>query len=367
MGAFEYKPVDFSTVSTVRIISRNSEEYQSYLKSIYDSSSTPQYEKWCDEYPDTAKRFKESAHEALENPHNVISEILSKVYHGDDALCGDCYNGRNDDLRSGKDKLVCWENKPDPSSRKPRKLNADSDLAVDCDMFEPVDDYVRSHGYHPSITQSYFLEKLAGGDGDDEQRKAALKYAYYQIWVFDGPIDGDRYTFHPNREESMLDYLNSEKSKDEVNDLGSGGKAFEEIIQHMVEVNLELSLLDRVFRIETYAGDIQYKEMDLHTRVGDTPIIAELFTSRIPSKKKKQLEDYERLYQHATGFSPESFLVTDEIIHYEEDDDGEYVRVEKRSGRSGCIDKVEFMDRLRDTAGIEETQISLKELEERST
>lgn len=88
--------------------------------------------------------------------------------------------------------------------------------------------------------------------------------------------------------------------------------------------------------------------MDVHTRIENTPIILEVFTQRIPSKKQEQLDNYVELYQTATGFEPDSYLITDWV--WDEDED----RSEDNGiGRDGEYTIDYFFDHIEQEYGIE--------------
>lgn len=176
------------------------------------------------------------------------------------------------------------------------------------------------------------IDRLRGEQGSDEQRKAALYYAYTETFETDDRIP-DR---SPNmqREERMLRHFQSEEARkrEEMAAIGSGGYKFEREVRDRLR-DLGLPERARVFRIQSDNGDISYKEMDVHTRVDTTPIIAELYTQRFRTDKRGQLENYAELYRIATGFSPESYLVT---------------RDERRAALDDALTLAEFEHHLRD-------------------
>lgn len=360
MTRFEYESVDFDEVTEVDLIPYDSDEYQDFLSDIYDRGEEPQYKRWARKYPDTAERFKELAEKALDSPGTVVAEIVSAVFRSEERTCGDCWNARDDEYREGEEYIVCWENQPEPNSRRPRKLTTNSEFATECDQFSPKDEFAREQGVHPRLTSTWFLDQLTGDDGEDEKEKAALKYAFYQSWGLFDETDTERYGFSPNREWAMLDHLNSSADV-ERGDPGSGGREFEHQVRHYENTELGFPLRDTVFRITKESGYLSYKEMDLHTRAGQTPVIAELYTQRIASRKLNQLRDYEELYLRATGFEPEAFLVTDSVISWADDGEDGFKRVHLQEGESGQVPASRFFDRLRDLARIEEETVPLTE------
>lgn len=360
MTAFEYNPVDFDAVSSVTLISEEAEEYRSFLRSVYDSGEKPQYERRIENHPDVAGEYRRVAEDVLDDPEAVYYELVDEAVQPPTRVCGDCIHARNDEYRTGVENIVCWENQPPKAGRKPRKLETDSPFAESCDSYRPTDAAVRDAGYDPRLTKMHFLESLVGENGSSEQEKAALKFAYYQVWGLHGPVDTEEYAFNPAREREMLRSLGSD-AVDGTGDLGEGGKVFEELVKHNVFSNDEIPDLDRVFRIELNSGETTYKEMDIHTRVDETPIIAELFTQRFTSKKAEQLADYERLYRLATGIEPVSYLVTEEVFTWEEVD-GEFQRVELDEGRYGEISHMDFESELREMAGLANGYTTVGEL-----
>lgn len=363
MSGFDYNPANFDDVANVTLISADSEEYQTFLRSVYDSDDTPQYEQRIQNHPDVADEFRQVAERALNKPVEVYREFRDELLDIDSAVCGDCTHAREDDHREGGSNIVCWENPPDNSGRSPRKLQTDSSFAETCDYYWPNDDVIRMAGYDSRIASPHFFKTLLGERGDEEQEKAALKYAYYQVWGVDGPVDTGHHQFNPSRERAMLRALGSESADDNSGDLGRGGKAFEETVRQNVFSSGGFPDLDTVFRIESKSGSVSYKEMDLHTRVDDTLIIAELFTQRLASKKAEQLSDYERLYQIATGFKPRSYLVTDEVYTWD-DVDGEYQRVQLDEGPAGEIPYSVFESKLRKMAGLGDESTALGDLDD---
>lgn len=359
MAGFEYNSVDFDTVRDVDIISRESQEYQNFLQDVYESNTESQYEEWARKYPDKAQEFKERAERVLEEPIEVVADIFGTAQNDCKRICGKCVYSRDDSFRDGDQHIVCWENQPNPRSNRPRKLSRGSDFATDCGSFKPTDEELERHGVDSRLRRDYFMKSLMGENGADEQRKAALKYAYYQTWTFSDVVDTESYTFSPNREEALLRHLNSDKSNESPSDVGEGGRRFEYTVRNMIEHETDLPLLNRVFRIQHYSGNVSYKEMDVHTRQDDTPILAELFTQRIWSKKKDQLRDYERLYECATGFEPKTYLVTDEIVEWVENDSGELEQVRRRKHDAGVVDAGAFLNKL-----SEQNNISLAELKD---
>lgn len=361
MSGFEYNSVNFEDVAGVTLISADSEEYRTFLRSVYDSGDTPQYEQRIEDHPDVADEFRDVAERALDDPWEIYGEIHDEVILPESPVCGDCTHARDDEYRNGVTNIVCWENQPPNSGRKPRKLKTDSPFAQTCDDYWPTYAVIRMAGYDPRIVSPPFFEALVGDRSEEEQEKAALKYAYYQVWGVDGPVDTERHPFNPNREWAMLRALGSDSIDDGAGDLGKGGKAFEETVRQNVFSSGEFPDLDTVFRIETGVGEVTYKEMDLHTRVDETPIIAELFTQRLVSKKADQLADYERLYRMATGFEPRSFLVTDGVFTWK-DVDGEFQRVQLDEGDHGEIAYTDFEAELREMAGLGDGSTSLADL-----
>jgi len=343
MSAFEYNKVDFSAVADVSIISKSSQEYRSFLSDVYDSHSKPQYEKWVQNYPDVAQKYKILAEHALENPIQVAEE-LKEAQLPSNRTCSDCWNCKNDEYRDGENKKVCWENKPPNNGNRPRKISADDDLAKECPYFSPKDEAIESEGVDSRLAKQHYIKQLISND-DDKRRKAALKFAYYQSWGVHGPKDTKKHTFNPNREEAMLREIGSEKA-DRSKTPGKGGREFEESVYERITEGLGLIPKNRVFKIHKLNSEVHYKEMDVHLKVSGEPVIAELFTQRIASRKQEQLEDYADLFEIATGTEPETYLVTDEIIRRDWCDGEEKVEYLDK-GDAGEITLELFEERLR--------------------
>lgn len=357
MGELQYNPVNFSTVDSVTIISQDNSEYREFLGDIIESQDRPQYKRWASRHPETAERFQQLAEDALEDPESTANALAHNILTAPKRVCGNCTHSREDDFREGNEYIVCWENTPPNSGRRPRKLTTDDEFAADCESFWPSRESLIDHDVHPSLNRQHFLQRLHDGDESD-QRKAALKYAYYQSWGHSTAIDTEKYTFNPSREEAMLRHLNSEKSQ-ESSDHGEEGREFEQFVLHFIQKEFDLPIKDRVFRIEFADGSVGFKEMDLHTEVNSEPWIAELYTQYSPRHKTTQLDDYTQLFEIATGIEPTAHLVTDQIHRTEYDENDEPQEVFYHEGDCGQITCSRFNKLLREELDMPRESVSL--------
>jgi len=358
MTGFEYNRIDPDDVLSVELISQDSKEYREFLRSIYESDDQSQYEEWAEAYPKIAREYVQLAEQTLKDPTIAAHEIARKLHRPDNPVCGACRHSRDDDYRDGQDKIVCWENTPPDSGRRPRKLTSTSNFAQDCDYFQRSRRALDGTGVHSRLAKPYFIADLFDDD-DNDARKAALKYAYYQTWGLSNHVDTQKYMFNPNREEAMLRYFNSKSQDNSNSGVGQGGREFEQKIVSHIENFTDFHMNNLVFKIEL-PSKTTYKEMDVHLRVGDSSVIAELYTLRQIAEKRKQLQNYVELYQMATDEVPERYLVTDRIVDFVEKD-GEMKSVERDTGDSGEITPSVFFDELRDLSDNPHEQTPLTE------
>lgn len=311
---FEYNKIDTEDVRSVDIVPLDDPGYRSFMRDIYDSpSSETQYEKWARECPELARKFQSKAERALANPSAVASEINEAVFR----LKHDQLKDVDPDVF---DITGYW-----------RKYAAGDDLRYVVQYPNHAERYglwVYEDDEYTERTvkraANGLLDDLRGRNGEDEQRKACLKYAYSETFETSDKV-GD-HVFNQSREEGLLRHLNSDQSR-EAGSKGDGGVEFESEVREVLSEEYDLPLRDPVFRIQLASGDTTYKVMDVHTRIGGTPLILEAFTQRIPKKKKEQLDNYIELYHMATGFRPDGYLVTDELIRTEVNEEGEVERI----------------------------------------
>lgn len=296
---FGYQPVDLSAVRTVEIVPIDDPGYQDYMESIYNSSGADStYKQWADEHPDLARRFRKLAEDAIADPDLLADELDQRIY-----------NGRHDALRDHGGDLRYVVRYPDHIDKCERH------------GIRGIEPYDEDSGAYTDRTvhRTTFglIDKLRGAEGEEKQRKACLTFAFSETFETSDRVDSG--SFNPLREEALLDHMQSEAAADEAAEVGTGGHDFEQEVRDRLD-DAGLPLRDPVFRIEQDVGDIRYKVMDVHTRVGNTPIILELFTDRIASRKREQLDNYQELYRAATGFDPDGYLVTDQVWLEDESD-----------------------------------------------
>jgi hypothetical protein len=153
---------------------------------------------------------------------------------------------------------------------------------------------------------AYEVDKLIRGVFSprdfDHYRRSALKIA----WSLN-LADVLEEEYYPQRAEAYLRAMDSPYESKSLP--GQGGYEFEESVRDYLE-GLEFPLFDRVF--EMNGCDVNRKEMDIHTEFpwGERAIF-EVFTSRSPSEKSKQLSQYADLLQIAEGVEPVEILLTD--------------------------------------------------------
>lgn len=140
-----------------------------------------------------------------------------------------------------------------------------------------------------------------GGDRD-----AFRGYAIRAAWFLhlDDVVNED---YHRLRAEAYLREMGHRASRDAK--IGEGGVEFEEEVREMFQA-VGFPLYPRNFSIETKTGR-RRKEMDIHTEIGEYPLIAEVYTQRADHEKATQLENYGELYEVATGEVPLLMRITD--------------------------------------------------------
>lgn len=196
---------------------------ESELKNHLATTGTgPQYRRWATLFPELAEEYRRRAEAALEDPDALGQSLTQRLYPlcrataaiqpnaetipCANAVCGNCRHHETDEYRSGREYIICWQNQPPDASNRPRKLTRDDDFALDCPSFSywPWLDEHRAtdEGIHPKLRKPWFIDALRGaGPLTRQQRKAALKYAYYQTW---GREDWCDLVFSPAREEALL-------------------------------------------------------------------------------------------------------------------------------------------------------------------
>lgn len=112
--------------------------------------------------------------------------------------------------------------------------------------------------------------------------------------------------YHRQRAEAYLREMGHQFQQ--RTQVGSGGVEFEDGVREMFR-QCGFSLYPRRFEFADASG--RYKEMDIHTEIGDVPLIVEVYTSRVDSEKEKQLTNYGELYKKATGEQPILLRLTD--------------------------------------------------------
>lgn len=319
---FEYKAIDLNQVRSVDIVPLDDAGYRSFMSGIYDSdnASETMYEQWANQYPELADEYKRLADKALSDPERLADDLDDEIFEG-----------LHDQLKEMHNDLRYVVRYPDQADRY--------DLWV-YDGDEP-DRLVHRCTYG-------LIDELRGRCGKDEQRKACLKYAY--TLTFETSSETPNVNFNLNREEGMLRHLESDHAK--AADIGSGGLEFESRVRETLSDEYGLELRDPVFRIRKQSGDILYKVMDCHTRMGSTPIILEMFTQRVTPYKQEQLENYMELYHRATGFQPDGYLVTEKAFEMVKSEDGEYVVKEQDKDRWGAFTLDYFLEHIESHYGV---------------
>jgi hypothetical protein len=202
--------------------------YTTELKQhLATTGSGLQYKRWATLFPELATQYRRLAEDALEDPDALGQKLTQRLYplcRGteeiqvdaeripiDNAVCGNCRHHEDDEYRDSEEAIICWRNQPNDSSNRPRKLTLTDDFAAECPHFSyrpwPDEHTADNMDIHPRLRRSWFIDNLRGqGEFSREQRKAALKYAYYQTF---GSEDWCSLVFSPAREEALLRGLDS--------------------------------------------------------------------------------------------------------------------------------------------------------------
>lgn len=211
--------------------------YRTELKQhLATTGAGPQYKRWAALFPELADQYRRRAEDALEDPDALGQKLTQRLYplcratmktHASaeripvkNAVCGNCRHHEDDQYRPDPEHIICWRNQPTQSSNRPKKLTLDDDFAIDCPHFSYhpwLDEHTADEmNIHPRLRKPWFIDNLRGeGEITREQRKAALKYAYYQTW---GNEDWCSLVFSPGREEALLRELDSVDARPSAED-----------------------------------------------------------------------------------------------------------------------------------------------------
>lgn len=201
-------------------------------KHLATTGPSTQYERWGEIFPGIAQDFVEVAEEMPTTPQNKAKLLLDTLFPTMDqsvmasyfdrekipcseAVCGNCHWSQQDEYQETEVALVCWRNQPNGSGNQPQKISRTDEFAQDCPnfSFEPYIDenMAKSMDLHERLQRPSLLKKLVGTQctSKREQRKAALKFAYYRTW---GSEDWNKFNFLPAGEEGFLRGLNSDQA-----------------------------------------------------------------------------------------------------------------------------------------------------------
>lgn len=346
--AFEYTPVDFSEVRSVEI---QAERPGTRRTGSSDSSTTLTKEQ-------RRKRqlveYKSDAFDAFEEEIEFLHSLITSDPQPEEALdalglpdyitCANCNNlregsGNSEDYCHGAGRTI-----PDDGPRPPSFCSPDLwssyGMSPSREVIVALDDSIveyLSEGYEERAEQQRetyeqrreqaieegnfdsgyvtgdidemvdteleyvqsnargILGRIINGDDWESARPKVLEYAWAKH-IHDEIND----EFYPNTAEAYLRAMDS-PFKSEVNP-GEGGREFEQNVRDLLS-DAGFPLGPRVFHITEQDGN-SWKEMDFNTQLDDRSAVVEAYTYSGGRDKERQLADYCRLYELATGETP---------------------------------------------------------------
>lgn len=311
---YSYNPVNFNRVSHVELINSNSQEWTDYLEKINNQNSKTQAqierEKLIKNNPTEFKRFERDVKKFLNNQEPLVKKVENYVDHLRQASFKNHGENKYGSIRistSGSyDKKHIINELPWRETHLQYNKNIGR-IYFDKKSFSKVKNKLKNRGYSIVDEESYKKSKEFGlplnyRNKDHLERIDAVTSGLSILKSGDTRKEASRIAwrrhldeiddYHYNRAEAYLRDLNSGIGKEAKAHNGrKSGIDFEKSVKEKLE-NTGFESLNTVFKIKTDSGDIFYKQMDHHSKVGSTHVVFEIFKRRDKQKKKQQINDY---------------------------------------------------------------------------